>query len=687
MTNTSDQVSRLTESTKLELKSFGRYFSKEFITQFYSHLSEEPDTSTFIDRLSPKEFLHLKARQSDHLLQLTDPNMTDEELGEAAHHVGRIHGMIGLTVTILSRAYQLQTKLIIEGVARYFENRSDRDKVRIFLYHRILEDLSGQLIAMQTVGQQQTAVLTHIEQALQEREPASDIIGTALSELAALYEMQAVVILRPDRSGRFQIERYEGDLVAHFLDHQSGDLVHAVHLEDSPTEHAMVRAWATGTTVVVDNYLLSDIPTAWHQVLEHHGVRSGVTLPLKDRDGETHALCLMCHRLPGYFSGTEREVFLSRVQELLGVITSQSLQNQPIISHHQRQAYRNLLQDQGLVMYYQPVVNLKTHTLDKVEALARLREPSGRIVPPNEFLPSFGQKELLTLFTKGLGQALKALHTWQSPSVLGISVNFPPAGIGQLAYIREIKQWLETTHTDPARLTLELLETDDRSVADTAQGMADLKRLGIRLAQDDLGSGYSSLVRMGRIKFDEVKIDQGLVRHLQANPRKALEFIHHLTSLGHDLDSVVTVEGVEHAALLEAASILGADYAQGYWISRPMPQEALMPWMKQFRMDIDGREPKTALGAFAASILWHSQLRALTPLPEVLVQFVEAKCPLSQYIETKGLKGTHLDQLHDTMHVIARSGISHSQYYAIRSDIERLLGEQISIEAIGAGDH
>ncbi len=679
--DTSENHNRaLADETKQDLKDFGLYFSNQFVTQFYSQLSQKPDTKVFLERLTPEEFEHLKSRQAEHVLHLTDPDMGSAQLSKASKSVGKVHGMVGLTVSILSRAYQLQTKIIIEGVSRYFRHRPQRDRVRTFMYQRILEDLVDQMSAMQGIGQQQEYVLSNITQVIHEMDPMSDILGSVITEISSLYGMQAVVLTRPDSNGRFQIERYSGALVERFLDHQSGGLALDLNVETLPEKGSMAQAWATGTMFLVDNYALRNLPEAWRLVFQSERVRSGAVLPLIDAEGETHALLQMYHEIPGYFSGPERETFLLRLQEVLHTIVVQSVKNQPIISQRQRQTYRHLLEENGLVMYYQPIVNLKTRAIHKMEALARLREPGGKVIPPNEFLPTFGHRELLSLFTKGLYQALRDLHGWHAYASLGISVNLPPAGIGQGTYMREIKRLLAATRTDPARLTLELLETEDSTTNTLAQGIAELKGSGIHLAQDDLGSGYSSLMRMGRVTFDEIKIDQGLVRNLTFGPQKALGFIHHLTSLGHDFDTVVTVEGVEHAGLLEAAAILGADYAQGYWISRPMPEEDVIPWMKQYQLDLDINGPKTALGAFAANILWHSQLRALAPLPDSLSHFLQTRCGLAQYIETKGMKGTSLHHIHDMMHVVALKGTNDPQYHRIKKDMERVLTEYVALE-------
>src|SRR3546814_1457066 len=93
--------------------------------------------------------------------------------------------------------------------------------------------------------------------------------------------------------------------------------------------------------------------------------------------------------------------------------------------------------------------------------------------------------------------------------------------------------------------------------------MQALKALGFRLVEDDLGAGYSSLIRLRQWPFDRVKIDQGIVRRVADDPLRSLQFIRQLIRLGHDLELEVVVEGLETPGLIEAALILGADFGQG----------------------------------------------------------------------------------------------------------------------------
>ncbi|MCL5971072.1 MAG: EAL domain-containing protein [Firmicutes bacterium] len=666
----------------LGLKDFGQYFSHEFIARFYATIHSNPETKQFIDRLSAEEFDDLKHRQADHLIQLSDPACGVDALRNAAMHVGRIHSMIGLDVSTLSQAYKLQVDLIGQGVNRYFPLKGDRDLVRLFLYERILEDLVGQMASMQKISQEQVEVLHDIEETLRTTKPLADILRTVFDLVMTVSGMRAVALTRPDDDGVLRVEKYSGDLIRHYLEAMQTGLAHSSSVRDAYVRDPYERAWHSGESVLIDSYETGML-APWRVALarDHH-VRSAAILPIMDAKDHVQALFQLYHTMPGYFSASERQSFLSRLQGILSTVLSPTLTDQPVILHQQRQDWRALLEHDGLIMYFQPIADLKTMKIHKVEALARLRDSGGRLILPGDFLPAFGQRELQILFTQGLYQALKARRRWEAQGLaVGISINFPTEGIGYPVYWREIQKALAATQTAPSNLTVELLETEDNAARSVEQWMGDLARLGVRLAQDDLGSGYSSLLRLGRVAFDEVKVDQGLVRGSRHDPRKALEFIHHLTGLGHDFGIAVTIEGVEHLGLIEAAAILGADYGQGYGIARPMPADELAAWARQFQLNVEVMQPRTALGAFAASMLWQMQLRALTPLPDLLRYFVKAPCPVSHYIHSQGLEETDLAHTLQALYVAALQGAGDPQYRQVRRHMEQLLADRAQVEA------
>ena len=245
--------------------------------------------------------------------------------------------------------------------------------------------------------------------------------------------------------------------------------------------------------------------------------------------------------------------------------------------------YRDSLHAGGVEMLYQPIVDLFSTAAVKVEALARLRLRDGRLVAPAEFLPAFGPAELGVLFGQGLQLSLRSLRAWAANGVeLGVCVNLPPVVLSDPACVDLVSDALRSHGVAPARLELELLEQAfDEPVAQLAV-LARLRRLGVGLAMDDFGSGHSDVPRLRTVCFDTLKVDRDLThrvaRDCAAPGTRASDLTRLLRRLRHD----VVAEGVEDSGSLRAARSMGARFAQGYAIARPMRADAVPGWVRAF---------------------------------------------------------------------------------------------------------
>ena len=252
-------------------------------------------------------------------------------------------------------------------------------------------------------------------------------------------------------------------------------------------------------------------------------------------------------------------------------------------------------------MVFQPIVDLLTGDLVQVEALARLRDNSGLLVLPKDVIPSLCADGLFNLFTQGVEQSITAMAMWEREDIhVGVSINCTANALLDRRYLELITRLGGQDRLNLNRLTLELTEDDvihDYNMA--ASAVNDLKNLGIETSLDDLGAGYSSLARLIHIPFNEVKLDQALVRSTSV-PMKSLHLIYHLSQFADDVGVRSVIEGLESIDLIEAAAILGANRGQGYAISKPIPPEALSAWSEKFKWPIDVECPRTDLGARAA---------------------------------------------------------------------------------------
>ncbi|MGC8509150.1 MAG: EAL domain-containing protein, partial [Thiomonas sp.] len=265
---------------------------------------------------------------------------------------------------------------------------------------------------------------------------------------------------------------------------------------------------------------------------------------------------------------------------------------------------------------------------------------------------------------------------------LELSINLPPEVLMQPDCPNWIARVLERTGLSPDRLHMELLESGDFHDAprrDTA--VQALSALGVRLEMDDLGSGYSSLLRLRQLPFQTVKIDQGLVREAERDPRRVIGFIGSLIRLAHTLELDVVVEGLESPALIEVAMVLGADFGQGFALAKPMSAATLSDWSRQFAIAVDPARPTTALGALAAHRLWEyggHDRDAADPAR------AHEHCALAHYLRQQGLTDDEVGHVHADMHRLARDkGINSAEYRAVMTQMVALLMNAPEGHAVG----
>ncbi|OIQ77447.1 oxygen sensor protein DosP [mine drainage metagenome] len=349
--------------------------------------------------------------------------------------------------------------------------------------------------------------------------------------------------------------------------------------EQSPA-NAMTRAWSSGQLELADAAELARLRVS--------GIRAHAALSVPDVAGRPPLLLTLYGRLPGQFATATMRGCLDNVRLALGreLRRVHDGDTVPAVAADRRALWRQRLFGGGLRMHMQPIVHLNSATCTKVEALARLQLDDGELLAPAQFLPILGHLELDRLFVDGLHQALAALHHWEAQGILlELSYNLPPSTLRNPDCVAWISSALQRHRLAPARLTLELLEHEAYADEDELRrNAAQLHTLGVRLALDDLGSGYSSLLRLRNLPFDLVKIDQSLVRGIAHDNRRSVPLVAGLVELARRLGVEVAIEGLETQILLEFAAYLHADYAQGYAIARPMPASRIPGWTQGWRM-------------------------------------------------------------------------------------------------------
>ncbi len=244
---------------------------------------------------------------------------------------------------------------------------------------------------------------------------------------------------------------------------------------------------------------------------------------------------------------------------------------------------RAAIEGGGLRLHYQPKVELTTGRVARVEALARWPHPRRGLLPPDQFIPLAEQAGLIGPLTRWVvEEALRQCGVWQRAGLpLGVNVNLSPLNLHDATLVADIAGLLVAHAVAPATLRLELTESAIiTDMAHTATVLARLAALGVGIAIDDYGTGYSSLAYLKRLPIDEIKIDQSFVRYLTTNETDAT-IVASTIGLGHSLGLRVVAEGAEDAETVARLAALGCDAVQGYYYSRPLPSRALERWLRQ----------------------------------------------------------------------------------------------------------
>src|SRR4051794_38403486 len=237
---------------------------------------------------------------------------------------------------------------------------------------------------------------------------------------------------------------------------------------------------------------------------------------------------------------------------------------------------RSAISEGQITLYYQPKADLRTGRISGVEALARWTHPEFGIVGPSEFVPIAEQTGLITPLTSFvLDAALRQIKQWKDSGLdLSIAVNLSARSFLDTHLAVEIPRLLNKWQVDAEQLELEI--TESMLMTDPARAEATLDRLsriGLTLAVDDFGTGYSSLANLKRLPVDVIKIDKSFVMEMAVDASDAA-IVRSTIDLAHNLGLRVVAEGVESEDAWRHLEALGCDYAQGYFLSRPLPADA-----------------------------------------------------------------------------------------------------------------
>jgi diguanylate cyclase (GGDEF)-like protein/PAS domain S-box-containing protein len=232
---------------------------------------------------------------------------------------------------------------------------------------------------------------------------------------------------------------------------------------------------------------------------------------------------------------------------------------------------RRAITERELRLDYQPVVDLATSAIISVEALVRWSR-AGEEIPPAEFLGVAEDSGLMVqLGDWVLREACEQAAAWhRSGWAIGVSVNFSLRQVSAARFTESVLAALEDTGLTPAALTLEVTERVlTEGAGQMVDGLAELRRCGVRLAIDDFGTGHASLAYLRQLPVDIIKVDPSFVAGLGQDPTLAM-LTRTIVRVGHDLGIEIVAEGIEQPEQLELLREMGCGLGQGYLIARPM---------------------------------------------------------------------------------------------------------------------
>src|SRR5256885_8571933 len=232
---------------------------------------------------------------------------------------------------------------------------------------------------------------------------------------------------------------------------------------------------------------------------------------------------------------------------------------------------RRALDQQQLVLFYQPIHDIESRAVVAAEALLRARRSSGEIRSGEPI--AAGAEEGPDLFRLDSWMVQRAFADAAAWGDVRLNINLSPREFENRGLAARLKSLIAGCGIDPAKINLEITETHHIvDVEQTRRALEDLKKSGVALWVDDFGTGYSSLSHLLHFPLDGLKLPAAFVKLVNSSARAAA-LVRSLVALAHELKMQVIAEGVEHEDQLALLRDCGCDLIQGFLFSRPMPLE------------------------------------------------------------------------------------------------------------------
>lgn len=306
------------------------------------------------------------------------------------------------------------------------------------------------------------------------------------------------------------------------------------------------------------------------------------------------------------------------------------------------EALRRSIHDGHVVVHYQPKVPFRSDSrVYGVEALCRIKHPALGMIFPDDFISLAEAHDLIQDLTDAVTvQAFRDMAEWDRRGrALRVALNISPRLMGSMSWFELFERRCQEFQVDPKRVILEVTESSSQGAKLLALEILSRLRLkGFLLSIDDFGTGFSSLETLYKLPFGELKIDKGFILDLQRSP-EARTLVESTIGLARKLGLKIVAEGVENAEIFQELRDLQCDDAQGYFISKPIAADLIVPFFAKW----ESENPIEAIGGSAA------RLRAVHGL---LAEILSA--PDDDEDATVVLAGTSAAQVDSARDVAAR---------------------------------
>lgn len=264
------------------------------------------------------------------------------------------------------------------------------------------------------------------------------------------------------------------------------------------------------------------------------------------------------------------------------LIFSEELERTLMQRRSTEELLRKCLADKSMIeVHYQPKVEMTSARTIGAEALVRIKDYAGKLISPAEFIPIAEESGLIVqLGAVVMQSACEQCRQWEDQGFsIPVSVNISAVQCLNGDLVNLVEDCLHVTKLNPAMLELEVTETAFiRNFDETLSKFNALKQMGVKLAIDDFGKGYSNLTYLRRLDVDKLKLDMSYVKGMLNNQRD-YEIVKTIINLGQSMSLDLIAEGVESTEHRDELIKLGCHYGQGYLYARPLPEDQFIEYL------------------------------------------------------------------------------------------------------------